>query len=365
MTDYERCVMRYILRFTILLALVVLSISITIAQDSTATTFHYDIDNYEIIVNMDSADAVRYPLSVRDIWLNNIAISPDGSLVAYCYDEEYLADGTTNIRFMIEEFANNTIMESFVVNDAGFCLMNANAFSVDSPEFAFAIASINSDLFENQTEAAAWDYVIYNWEMDTSLTLEQTLLPQNESGYAYAIQTRVLTSEGVIFSSPTIGFESNPGNSDAYYWDFTTNTISLTDSVYGKINFLRMPNGENLYFDYDSDLPAAPSFVPFSAPNNVIRQGLEENTEQTIFFDSTKIIHSIEPTPSLDGIKVIYHSSLEENTPPTLAYLTLFRDGTISESIDLGVETYPTFLRLIPSDSTTSQDGFTPITPNG
>jgi hypothetical protein len=359
--------MRQINRFSFILAIMFTLVGAfqSTAQAFLSRSYHFDFETKEIIVNLDLATPLRFPLTIpADVFTGSVAVSPDGTLAAYCYTQ-YFDDGTFRTTIQLEQFDSRIILSTLTFDTARFCSLTRDAFSTDSTEFAFGLVSYGP--FDTPIAGVLpWDYMVYNWTSNTFRYLDITQVPADPDGFSYAIQTRILTSAGVIFAASPLYLEGGFQDSNAYYWDFATDTVSATAPIYGRSGLLIMPSGENLYADYDSSLPSTDPMLPYLEPNNIIRQNVGGAVDDVIYFDSTKIVFEIQPGDSLSNLKIVYMTPTlnpDGSVNLNLAIQYLFRDGTVSSSIPVGSDNYPTFLRLIPEENSEIQSPFTPIIP--
>jgi len=249
----------------------------------------YDYNARQII---EQPSLRAYDLGIdRDSWPNELTISRDGRLAAWCAYDYGDPNRQPSVSVVVRDLPNNANRLVIDLGEAKMCSLGPGAFSPNAERLA--VGSSNFDfalLFEGANpDLSDWRYTVY--DLGSAQLLSQAL------GSQFAIVTDPQLShmpvtefwsddDQLYFYLRPIYFEGGfQGRAAAYQWALRSNTISQpSDASWGEVTADYLPNtGERLWLAEDLTLTQTEASLPYSRSFNVVRLLDRSGFERTVY----------------------------------------------------------------------------------
>ncbi|GAB5493846.1 MAG: hypothetical protein Phog2KO_40610 [Phototrophicaceae bacterium] len=327
--------------------------SISMAQDSTSdwSAYLFDNINYDLIrVDADGNTNV-FSLGLAEnelLSLNELAVSHDGALVAYCKtihfdDNETLSNEKILI---IREIETGENIQEITFGIPPSC--SVTAFSEDDSQIALSLVSLAFS--DEPSEESAWSLRLINV---TSGVTEKILNDGDDIMPAFDMfgeniplnaDVRQFNAESLTFAGiPFVGMGGPPAL-PVYQWDFASDTITQFPQEFGRVNSdILASTGELAYPALDEALTAVEPEGPISQAN-VVNVLSADGTVTTIYQNEDRVIASAQFINDGQAVAIISLSGFLPNQDMTTANLLqvdiVNRDGdsmTLDKLFDGGV----------------------------
>lgn len=275
--------------------------SISFAQDSMSdwSTYLFDNINYDLIrVEADgSIDIFSLGLAENEFrGFNNLAISHDGTLAAYCKTVSVSdADPANDLQILIiREIETETNLQEIPLGALPTC--SVTAFSEDDSQIALSLVS--RAFSDEPSDESAWSLSLINvvsGEAETMLNDGDDIMPAFDmfgENIPLLADVRQFDDTSITFAGiPFIGM-GGPPFLPVYQWDFASNMITQLPLVFGRVNNdMLMDTGELVYPALDDSLMAVEPEGP-SPQANIVNVLFSDATATTIYQNETRVIYS-------------------------------------------------------------------------
>lgn len=305
------------------------------------SAYLFDNINYDIVrVNADG-DTQAFSLGLDGnelLSLNNLAISHDGTLVAYCKTVRVNdTDSTNDLQVMIiREIETGNNLHEITFGTPPAC--SVTAFSEDDSQIAVSLVSRN--FMEEPTDEPAWSLRLLDvttGETQTILNEGDDIMPDFDvfgENVPLRAGVRQFDEASITFAGfPFVGM-GGPAFIPVYRWDFAENTITQLSDAIGRVNNdVLESTGEIVYPALDETLSAAQPDGPIPQAN-VVNVMSADGTETTIYQNEEWVIvgtRFIEGGQAV-GITLVrgFEPNQDMNEANTLRVDIVGRDGTVT-----------------------------------
>lgn len=351
----------------------------TFAQDNTQW-FVYFLDslNNEIVRVDDTGAMQQYPLGLAENEFalgGGDAISPDGSLMAFCKMTLGGSDYSSPILIVRNIVAQTNLVEMPIGTDYDGC--HPSGFNADGSQFVFGLtARLNFDA-NGQTvvgDTPLWRIQIIDSQTGNVLDELNSNNPSAPSLDEFGrvtpvpLMAHMITFENdvVVFRGvPYVGMEI-PGELPAWSWNLTTDSIEPIANI-GRVNSDYLPQtGELVFPALDESFSAAQPGGPMSQAN-VVNLQLSDGTIQTLYHNAEEVITAVRFVNNGAAIGISLLQGFDMDNPVDIfpmRHIIIDRSGNITE-VGESYEQY-TQLASVPNSAVISwsewPDGGVPIT---
>ena len=323
--------------------------------------YFFDGVNNEIMRVYDTGEMEIYSLGLAENETTNglRAISPDGSLVAFC---KTMLGGSEPSSYMliVREIATeiNQVEMSMGATIDG---CRPSGFNADDSQLVLGLtARLNSDPNTGQIivgDDPLWRLQIIDSQTGNVLNELNSQSPSAPSLDQFGrVQPVPLMADVITFTDdiivfrgiPYVGMEV-PGELPAWSWNVTTNTVEPVANR-GRVNSDYLPQtGELVYPALDESLDAAQPGGPISQAN-VVNLQLSDGTVQTLYRNADEVITSVRFVNNGEAIGVSLLQGFDMDNPSDIfpmRHILINRSGNITE-LDDSYEQY-TQLASVPN----------------
>lgn len=336
--------------FYLLIGLLLIALPASAQDSPTWSIYLYDNISYELI-RVDAIGSLDvFSMGVGEnsyVGLNQMAISNDGTLLAYCKEtrnnpNDYVGDKTVIVR----DIAGETDLLTLDYGAIPGCAVTA--FSEDSSQIAVSL--VNELLYVagvEDTPLPAWQLQLIDVATGTiidELNADEGLIPPFTDfgeGVPLLAEVRRFEANQLSFVAlPFIGIDGPP-QVPAYVWNLNNNTVEALPNL-GRMNADYLAEtGEIAYTSYDEAYEAAAAVGPLPS-SNTLNIGLRDGSSQVIYRNQEWVIIGadfINDGQSLAiSLLVGWNPDKPEETS-TMRYEILNRDGSIEE-LDMRFDGY-------------------------
>lgn len=265
-----------------------------------------------------------------------IALSPDGSRVAYCPNTpgSESAQGTSTLIVRDLE-ANNNVLEVDLGASVG-CQVSDDSLNEDGSQVAVSLVRYFPGDVSADTSSPVWHLYVY--DINSGQVVHELSADSPASTEAGVVADAALLPEVRSFANNQIIFAEVPwaiGGAPewrAFIWDLSGGTLQLDNSgFWGKSGLSTLPNGEIVWVDTDPNRPSSDPGGPIPA-FNVIRMADSGGEARTIYHNGERILID---TAFINGgaqLGVVLLTPFDIDNPALQAteWAALGRDGSLT-----------------------------------
>lgn len=351
-SDIRNGTLKMLKKLVITTIVLLMMSSISMAQDSTSdwSAYLFDNINYDLIrVDADGNTNV-FSLGLAEnelLSLNELAVSHDGTLVAYCKTVRFNDETLSNEKILIiREIETGENIQEIAFSEAAAC--RATAFSEDDSQVALSVAHFEAR--EENNGESLWSLQLINVESgepevilndDDDITLEFDIFGEDIPLLANVSH---FDDTNIIFAGIPFVRMGGPSSLPVYQWEFASNTITQLAQEFGRVNSdILASTGELAYPALDEALTAVEPEGPISQAN-VVNVLSADGTVTTIYQNEDRVIASAQFINDGQAVAIISLSGFLPNQDMTTANLLqvdiVNRDGdsmTLDKLFDGGV----------------------------